>query len=248
VDKKFLLIGIIISLFLIVPGCNKKTDEPEPIPAEEAVINPDLNLAVSNLTIIDPVTIDTVTKQNYNLAQVKAQEWQPDAVLVSFSIKFPQNLAVGQSDETFIFGSANDTKNWWSFSISEETSRYIRAIIPKEDYLGVDIKPIDKKFWQLNYAQAFQLAELNGGQQFRQTNPNTSITATLHNTQPREWLWWVIEYKSGVNKYVIKVNPFDSQVVDESGNPLSAGTTTQDFNTSTTDMQQPQTYQGQTTY
>ncbi|MCK4313104.1 MAG: hypothetical protein KAW88_10260 [Candidatus Cloacimonetes bacterium] len=229
---------LLVSISILFAGCKQKEPDPSPAPTSTIPVANE-NLPTNNLINVDVVTIDTIVQQNYNLAKVKAEEWKPDAVLVTISVKFPQDLAISAADETFIFGSAEDTVNWWSFSISEKTSRYIRAIIPKEDYLGVDIQPINMDYWKMNYSQAFQLAEANGGQAFRSQNTNASITATLHHTQPRNWLWWEIEYKFGTNKLVIKVNPNDGQIVDETGNPLSTGGTTPAATTTTTPQTTP---------
>ena len=216
---------LVFALTVIGAGCKKKDATATPTPTN-TVNSADANLAASNLTNADPTTIDTIINQNYNLAKTKAQEWKPDAVLVSLSVKMPSDLAVGNADETYIFGSATEQADWWSFSISESTSRYIRAIIPKEDYLGTDVKPINSSYWKMNYGKVFQLTDVAGGQSFRASNPGSLITATLHQTQPRGWLWWDVEYKSATNRLLIKVDPNKGEVVDESGNPLTPGTAT----------------------
>lgn len=222
VVKKIIIISGIVLLGLTLTGCKKTETTATPTPSATVTTS---NLPASNLTNVDPTAVDTVVQQNYNLAKVKAQEWKSDAVLVSLSVKLPSDLSVNASDETYVFGSATDTTNWWSFSISEKTSRYIRASIPKEDYLGADVTPINISYWKMNYAKAFQLAEVNGGSAFRAINPSATVTTTLHQTQPRGWLWWDIEYKAGTNSLIIKVNPNTGDVVDESGNPLTSGTT-----------------------
>jgi len=244
VNKKLIIVSFLIVLALAITftGCKKEEEKIEATPSPTETATTVSNLATTNLTNVNPTTIDTIVTQNYNLAKVKAQEWKEDAVLVSIAIKLPYDLAVNASNDTFIFGSASDSANWWSFSISEKDSRYIRAIIPKEDYLGTNVQPVNMSYWKMNYGQAFQLAEANGGQAFRNVNPNTTVTATLHHTQPRNWLWWEIEYKSSTNKLVIKVNPNDGQVIDENGNPLSAGgSITTNTTTTTTPTVTPQT-------
>lgn len=223
--KNIIVLGILIlCLVFCVSGCKKTSSTPSASPSASNLA--DSNLAVSNLTNTDASAVDTIIQQNYNLAKVKALEWKPDAVLVSLSVKMPIDLATNSSDETYIFGSASDGKNWWSFSVSEKTQRYIRAIIPKEDYLGTEVQPINSSYWKSNYGKALQLAEANGGQAFRAINSNTAITATLHHTEPRNWLWWDLEYKSGDNKISFKINPNTNEIFDESGNPLTSGVST----------------------
>lgn len=204
-------------------SCSKTNDKTQettsPSPSASATAT---NLATSNLTNTDATTSDSLMVQNYELARTKAASWKPDAVIVTIQVKLPADLSTNKANETFIFGSASDTNNWWSFSVSEQSGKFIRAIIPKEDYLGTGVMPIQTKYWKMNYAKAFQLADAAGGSNFRNNNPDTQITETLHQTQPNGWLWWEVEYKSATNKLVLKVNPNDANIVDEMGNPVSA--------------------------
>lgn len=214
---------IVLALSLTGLSCSKTgtntQDTASPSPSASATAT---NVATSNLTNTDASTADSLMVQNYELARTKAASWKPDAVLVAVQVKLPLDLSVNKANETFIFGSASDTNNWWSFSVSEQSGKFVRAIIPKEDYLGTDIKPIQTKYWKMNYAKAFQLADAAGGSAFRNNNPDTQVTQTLRQMQPNGWLWWEVEYKSPTNKLILKVNPNDANIVDESGNPVSA--------------------------
>lgn len=224
--KNTILIFALLFIVLSLTGlsCSKKdnaTPTPTPTTTEES------DLPVSNYTNIDAAaiaTIDDTITTNFNQAKEKAKEWKEDAVLVNMTVKLSKNLALSQATQTFVFGSATEGRNWWSFSLSEASGKYIRAAIPKEDYLGADVKPINMNYWKMNYIKAFQLAEANGGKAFRLNNKNSEVIATLSHSEPKGWLWWQIEYKSLTtgNKMTIKVNPFDSNVVDEQGNPLGA--------------------------
>lgn len=226
-NTKIIFLALLLVLFFSLTGlsCNKKNQNqasPTPTPTSTAPAN----LAQPNLIDTDPAAIETIASQNYELAKSKAISWKPDAVVVTAQVKLPADLALNKANETYIFGSASDTVHWWSFSVSEQTGKYIRAIIPKEDYLGTDAKPINVKYWRMNYAKALQLTDKSGGSEFRSANPDTQITATLHQAQPNNWLWWEIEYKSASSKLILKVNPNDANIVDEQGNPVSTGDTT----------------------
>lgn len=222
--KVLLLFGsltVVLSLSGLNCGLKKTTTTTTSTPTATSS-----NLAASNLINADSVSLDASISKNYQTAKSKASLWKPDATLATIQIKLPVDLAANSANETYIFGSAADTSNWWTISIAEQSGNYVRAVIPKEDYLGSSIKPIDTKFWRMNYVKAFQLADKNGGEKFRQDNADTQVTTTLHNTQPKGWLWWEIEYKSASNKLIIKVNPNDGNIVDEQGNPISTGEAT----------------------
>lgn len=231
--KKYLLVFVTIIIISSLTGLScslfsKKTDTT----ATDTTTNTtttDTSLATTNLTNVEATSVDDLVTTNYNLAKSKAQDWKSDAVLVNLTVKLPKNLATNQATETYVFGSAQDASNWFSFSISESSSKYIRAIIPKEDYLGTDVKPINSTYWKINFIKALQLAETNGGKTFREANQNTEVVATLGHGLPKSWLWWQIDYKSADTgeKLIIKVNPNDNTVVDENGNPLSTSTTTE---------------------
>jgi hypothetical protein len=209
-------------------GAKKTVDTPTTTTDTTSQTTATTNLATTNLTNVAATSVDDLITSNYNIAKSKAQNWQSDAVLVNITVKLARNLAVNQATETYVFGSAQDGKNWFSFSISEQSSKYIRAVIPKEDYLGTSIKPINSSYWKMNYPKAFQLAEQNGGSTFRTNNTNSDVVTTLSQSEPKGWLWWQVEYKSADtgNKLVVKINPSDGTVVDESGNPLSTSAST----------------------
>lgn len=224
--KLITLMGFVL-LFASLTGlsCSKKTDTTA-TSTPTATETTASNLASPNLVDSDATSLEAVATQNYELAKNKATSWKPDAVLVTEQVKLPTDLGLNKANETYIFGSASDTANWWSFSVSESTSKFIRALIPKEDYLGTNINPINAKYMKMNYAKAFQAADKATGSTFRSQNPDSQVTLTLHTATPNNWLWWDVEYKSASNKLVLKVNPNDGNVVDEQGNPVSTGTTT----------------------
>ncbi|EKD56598.1 MAG: hypothetical protein ACD_58C00138G0001 [uncultured bacterium] len=232
--KKLSLTVLALVLFLSLSGLScslfsKKTTDTTTTDATTDTTTTDTDLATTNLTNVEATSIDDLVTTNYNLAKSKAQDWKSDAVLVNLTVKLPKNLATNQATETYVFGSAQDANNWFSFSISESSSKYIRAVIPKEDYLGTDVKPVNSTYWKMNYLRAFQLAEANGGKTFRAANKNSEVVTTLGHGLPKGWLWWQMEYKSvdTGNKLIIKVNPNDSTVIDENGNPLSTATAAQ---------------------
>ena len=182
---------------------------------------PNTNTAES-LTNVDPTSIDSSLATYLQLAKTKAAEWKRDAALYYVSIKLPVSLLPALANETYVFGSASDANNWWTISIAEGSGKYLRAIIPKEDYLGNTLKPINEQYWKTNYLTAFQVAEKNGGSTFRTNNIDTEVTMNLSQGEPKGWLWWYAEYKApSGNSQKIIINPSDKSVVDDSGNIIS---------------------------
>lgn len=167
-------------------------------------------------------SIDSIFKANLEQAKTKAKDWKTDALLSAVNIKLPKSLETNKAIETFIFGSASDTANWWTFAISENSGKFVRAIVPKEDYLSEVTKPIDTNYWKINYLEALQIAEANGGKTFREANQDVQITLTFGQTQPKGWLWWLAEYKTETGESLkVRINASDKSVVDESGNAVT---------------------------
>lgn len=217
---------IILFAFLLIltgftfPSCGK--DEATTPLAEETTPTPESTLLNEPLLTIDPLTYDAKFTANYESAYNEAKKWQPDAQLVMVSVKLPMSLALDSATQTYTFGSANETNYWWTYSYSEATQKYVRALVNKDDYLGVDIKPIPLKFWRTNYLEAFQIADNYQGRDFRLNNANTEVTLTLKISDPNGWLWWIIEYKSALGQNLsFRVNPNDRSLADESGNIIT---------------------------
>lgn len=213
-------------------GCKKKTTEEQPSQTPTATST----ATTLDLTNALPTSLDELITTNYNLAKQKVLDWHSDATIYVLTIKLPQSLELNNATETYTFGSATDAQSWWTISIAEKTGKIIRAIIPKEDYFGNSLKPMNTYFWKTNYLEAFQLAEKNGGKTFRDSNQDAEVTLTLSHSEPKGWLWWTVEYKTNTGSNLkIRINPFDRTIVDESGNIITSGTTqTTTNNTSTT--------------
>lgn len=214
--KKTGLALLVLTLALTGLSCNlfKKNQTVTPAKTNESSSN--------NLTAADPKSIDNSLASYLNTAKTNAKGWKNDAILYYVSVKLPTDLAPGEANQTYVFGSTNDNNSWWTISIAEKSGKYIRATIPKEDYLGNTILPIKEQYWKINYLEAFQVAEKNGGKDFRTNNQNALVTINLIQGEPKGWLWWKVEYKAGNdNLKTIIINPSDSTIVDDNGNVAS---------------------------
>lgn len=228
--KKSLFIIVLCFCFIIFaglsfPSCSKNKT------TSDSTSTPTAILPSEPLSTVDALSLDATITANYQAAETMAKKWKADATLYMDSVKLPQDLSLNGATQTFTYGSPSDTANWWTYSYSEATGKYVRALIPKEDYLGDVTTAIDKRYWRTNYVEAFQIAEANGGTAFREANPNTNIILTLSQSQPKGWLWWVVDYKTtDGNNLKVRINPNDKTVVDESGNIVANGNT---YNSST---------------
>lgn len=174
---------------------------------------------------IDPTSLDATLKESFNLAESKSKLWRQDAQLVHYSVKIPNGFTIGTITETYSYGSTADPFNWWTITISAKNNKVVRALIPKEDYLGTNYGPIPQRFWKINFIEALQLAEINGGSDYRKGKANVEATATLAISEPKNYLWWAIEYRSSTgDPYKLLINPSTKEVVTDTGTPLSGVT------------------------
>lgn len=213
----------VTTILLIVPlfltGCSLKGGAPKttPTPGASAVSggstkSADVPSGTTYLTVA-PTALEPTIKANYDLAQAKVKDWHQNAVLYQISAKIPANLAIGQVTEVYTYGSADEAYNWWTLSVSDKTDKSVRAIIPKEDYLGTTLAAVPLQHWKMNYVEALQLAEVNGGSQFRAAHSDTQVTVNLAVGEPKGYLWWSVEYESTAASYKVLVNPSSKEVI-----------------------------------
>lgn len=219
---------ILLMVPFLVTGCGLKqlsqTAKPSSTPSQTASqLTGQTTIASVNYATIDPTTLEETIQQNYQTAEQKVKDWKKDAVLYHFSAKLPSDLGVGKATEVYSYGSPSDAYNWWTYNISGKTGKAVRAIIPKEDYLGTTLVPAPTRFWQTNYVEAFQLAEANGGADFRASHPDALVTINLLVQEPKNYLWWSIEYEAVTSEpFKILVNPATKEVFSATGQSLGA--------------------------
>lgn len=228
--KNIYVASLVLILTLTGLSCGKKAT-----PAVTETPTATATTTVTDLSNVEVTTVDTNFATNYAAAKAKAGEWKGDSNLVSLSIKLPSDLSLNNANETFVFGSPSDPDYWFTLTIAESSSRSVRALIPKADYLGNAIStPIAIQYWKSNYLQAFQIADAYAGKTIRTTYPDTQVTITLQHSDPKGWLWWTVEYKNSTATTKVRVNPSTLYIYDETGNIISTGVTATPTTTDTT--------------
>lgn len=218
---------LVPALALVLVGCSGKKDETPPNTTETETTQPSDSTAPTtgdptSLTEVAPSSLNTKVTTNLNLATNAAHDWRADAVLTYASVELPASLKIDSGNEVYVFGSAADTENWWTYSISQTTNKFVRALIPREDYLGGRLDPVNIEYWNMNYAEALQLAEKNGGSDFRLANSGARVATFLSQRAPRGWLWWTVEYTApSGEQFTLLINPNRGEVVNESGDEVA---------------------------
>lgn len=190
---------------------DKRKDDKARLAAEQQ--NAQQEKKVSNLTNLDPTDFDDVVKKEYALSNEKALQADPNRKLCAIVVEIGKNLTPEVVNTRYVFAKQGETDNWM-ITISEVSKNYIRALIPKSDYLG-DLPEINSKLWKYNFVTALQLAEKEGGLSWREKNTLNGITLTLRHTGANNWLLWIVEYKGENGNFTLKLDANSGKVVTE---------------------------------
>lgn len=205
-----IVVVLVLVITLLFSGCSLKKQDSVTIAADTEIVNA-FNQG-------DPDQLNNSLKTNLKTALNYAKAWQKDAYFVGISLKLPANFQPSELENTFVFGSNQDIKNWWTYTT--QSDGFLRALIPKEDFLGNTLKEIDQSFWKKSYLDAVKIAEANGGVKFRSENSTPQILVLLRRGEPNDWLWWEIIYKSQNKESKYLISAENGNLYDDKGQPV----------------------------
>lgn len=216
------LIGL---LPLALTGCFGQNNPTFNAPASQ--LSASVSPALPTLLTTDAKSATADLIAEYQQALASARQWHADAKLYAVTVEWPPTLLTGLAKRVYVFGSAADHDQWWTLAINEQTKEHIRSYVPKSDYLGYELQPVSLAYWKINAVQALQIADANGGKDFRAANPGSEITESLAAIGPKGWLWWTVNYRGENNaeKHVI-IHPSTGVVYDTDGDPVGASADT----------------------
>lgn len=218
---KYIFVALVIILAFSLTGISCSLISPKS-PSEQKAQQITTTPSTDLLTTASPEQFNSQAATNYNKAVELALSWQPDAVLYGLNIKLPTSLKANLATEIYLFGSPADQKVWYTVSINQQSGKITRAWVTKEDFMPQIQYPVKIQYWKTNYVEALQQAEKNQGLTFRDKNPNANISLTLAVSQPKNWLWWQVEYQATLSGETlkIKIDPNTGKVVGETGEPV----------------------------
>jgi len=159
-----------------------------------------------DLSNINPSDYSETFTANLAKAQELTSQWQKDAELVFVKVQISSDLNFKKITETYVFSSTKIPLNYWTISFDLEKN-YLRALIPKTDFLQNETpSKIKTNFWKIDWISAFQKAETAGGKDFRKKYQNDlTIEANLTYSQPKNYLYWIINYQSLTDQNLLQV-------------------------------------------
>lgn len=170
---------------------------------------------IVNLTNVDPTDFDSAVKDEYALANTKAAEANTQNKLAAIDIELAKDLLPNSGNTRYVFSADNDKNNNWVITISQSSRNYIRALIPKADYMG-EVQQMNTSLWKFNYVTALQIAEKNGGLDWREKNELQGVKISLQHLAPKNWLTWTVVYegKDSIN-LTKKIDANSGQIIEE---------------------------------
>lgn len=170
-------------------------------------------VTITDLTNVDPTLYDEPVKSEFATARAKAEEVDPKYQLASISVEIPASLGLKSANSRYIFVKDKDTVNNWTITFAADTGNFIRALIPKDDYIG-NPPAIDTKLWKFNYVTALQITEKDGGKTWRENNELRGITLTLKHGDPNNWLSWSVNYQGSSGGFVRKIDANSGKIIE----------------------------------
>lgn len=168
---------------------------------------------ITDLTNVDPAIYDEPTRKEYALAASKAKEVSPTYQFAALEVDLPDSLALNAGTDRYIFVSDKDKTNNWTIAMALDTGNFIRALIPKDDYMG-NPQAMDTNLWKFNYVTALQIAEKNGGKDWRENNTLTGVSLILKHTDPNNYLTWNVTYTGENSSFFVKIDANSGNVLE----------------------------------
>jgi hypothetical protein len=172
--------------------------------------------STNNLTTQENKVVLAKTEANLVKAKTAAANWKNDAQFYAYNFNVPASLSPTDLTETFVFGSTSEPDNWWTYSI-DSNGKAVRALVPKDDFLGRDLQMINETYLKVGYSEALKTADENGGLVYKSKYPNFSETLTMTEGAPNNWLWYVIEFKSAEGTEKIRISANDGKIYNDQG-------------------------------
>jgi hypothetical protein len=149
--------------------------------------------------LADPVAIQAQLVNEAKEATDFIRLIQPDAVLALVSTKYINSFsnAFGLSTNYYIYTSAAETNYYFLVNVPRNNLDPMkRFLMPVQDFeLDFAVLEIPTQYWNVNYAKALQLAEAQGGSNFRAQHKTFDVSVILARPAGK-YLSWFISYKA----------------------------------------------------
>lgn len=204
----FIVIVLVAIVVAMIWSLFTKTAEQKKIRENEAKST----VSAIDLTTIDADDFDEVVVKELSSANEKALAANPSYRLAAVEINLP-SLLVNSGETRYIFSDEASADNW-TITFDQKTGSFLRARIPKDDYLG-GLPTMNTNLWKFNFVTAIQIFEKSGGLEWRNSNGFSNAKLTLKHGGKSNWLLWYVEYKSGDATFSKVIDANSGKLIEE---------------------------------
>lgn len=179
---------------------------------DTAANNSDASSNLVDLATVDAKDYDELIKTELSTANSKALADDSANRLNAIAIELP-SLQLNAGQTKYIFSSANNPNENWTITFSEETGKFLRAKVPKDDYMG-SLSEMNTSLWKFNYVTAIQIFEKNGAKEWRQSNGLSAVSIILKHGGQNNWLLWYMSYSSGTASFDRIIDANSGKVIE----------------------------------
>lgn len=195
------------------------------------------NLNTSSDSILDESEQKAAAlfKKYEKQAYAKAKTWKDNATLCAASVKISNDLSTQGITYSYIYCTPDDKTFYYNINFNS-TGDFLRALIWQTDYIKANLPAISLQYFKISFAKALQIAETNGGQSFRNNNPQSDITLNLYKAKPNNYNYWFVQYqdRETPEKLIKQIDANSGEIVGVNTN--SNSTTTGDDSTSNSNL------------
>lgn len=203
---------IVAGIWAYISNRSQEKATEEKVAEEQAKVDSQIQPLAADLTNIDIGEVTDSIKSQADIADSNATSADSRNQLAAIDIQLPKSLAQGSGTTNYIYTSSADRIYNWVISISNASEAFVRSKVYKNDYLG-DLTAINRDFWKINYVQALQIAEKNGGLDFRNHYDVSSVRLVLKNGDPKGWLYWYVTYTATDQVKSIQIDANSAAIV-----------------------------------
>lgn len=195
------LLGLATAVALTLAGCRRPAAPSTNNQATNNAANTADNTAntaqntiASSSGLPDALSIMTMLKSETQQASSQISVLKSGLELVIVSMTFDKTFSDmnGLVTNYYIFSSPSDQSYYYIVNMPRDGSTPKRFLMLKSDFnLGFAVIPIPLSDWKINYAQAIQAAEQQGGATFRSQHPDFRATVTLAMPATQKLAWYI---------------------------------------------------------
>lgn len=186
-----ILILTVLTIFVGVVIRKKQTSSTKDQETAEETPTEELQEESPTGLALDAELLDQVEKDRFQIAVPLARSWQKDSLLYAVDGSAEAGFSPAGVTIRFVFGSRFDQKNWFTVSFAGERDNYIRAVVPRADYLSNITQSVNFDYYKTRFGQALETA---GTDSLIDQSDVFQSSFQLRHGEPNGYLSWYVTF------------------------------------------------------